>query len=164
MLKKLKRNIYQRFQIPMAPRMFSAWDFVVGIFTWKVLPNMGWVLLFLNCQYICNKKTNKLMQFQQKYIHFGIISTKNQRFNYFCVLIRPFIFTLFIKWDDPYNKIMPFSELFRITVIYINEFLCLVNLFKKYKKELSILRFCLIFESIYGDFWWWICYFIINWT
>ena len=34
----------QRFQIPLTPRMFPVWNFVVEIFVRKALPNMGWVL------------------------------------------------------------------------------------------------------------------------
>ena len=39
----------QRFQIPLIPRMFPIWDFMVGIFARKALLNMGWVLSILCC-------------------------------------------------------------------------------------------------------------------
>ena len=39
----------QRFQIPLTPRMFPVWDFVVRIFARKALLNMGRVLLNLSC-------------------------------------------------------------------------------------------------------------------
>ena len=39
----------QCFQIPLTPRMFPVWDFVVGIFARKALLNMGRVLLTPNC-------------------------------------------------------------------------------------------------------------------
>ena len=39
----------QYFQIPLMPRMFPVWDFVVGVFARKVLLVMGWVLSTLSC-------------------------------------------------------------------------------------------------------------------
>ena len=39
----------QRFQIPLTPRMFPVWDFVVGIFARKALLNSGQVLSTLSC-------------------------------------------------------------------------------------------------------------------
>ena len=35
----------QCFQIPLTPRMFPVWVFVVGIFDRKAMLNMGWLLL-----------------------------------------------------------------------------------------------------------------------
>ena len=42
----------QCFQIPLTPRMFPVWDFVVGIFARKALLNMCRVLSTLNCQHL----------------------------------------------------------------------------------------------------------------
>ena len=39
----------QCFQIPLTPRMFPIWDFVVGIFARKTLLNSGRVLSILSC-------------------------------------------------------------------------------------------------------------------
>ena len=39
----------QCFQIPLTPRMFPVWDFVVGIFAQKSLLNSGRVLSTLSC-------------------------------------------------------------------------------------------------------------------
>ena len=39
----------QCFQIPLMPRMFPVWDFVVGIFARKALLNSGRVLSTLSC-------------------------------------------------------------------------------------------------------------------
>ena len=35
---------FQRFQIPLAPKMFPTWEFVVGIFDQKAMLNIDWVL------------------------------------------------------------------------------------------------------------------------
>ena len=50
-------------QIPLTPRIFPVWDFVVGIFTRKALPNMGRVLSTLSCKYLYKKITNNLIQY-----------------------------------------------------------------------------------------------------
>ena len=42
----------QCFQIPLTPRMFPVWDFVVGIFARKALLNMGQVLSTFSCSYL----------------------------------------------------------------------------------------------------------------
>ena len=39
-------------RIPLTPRMFPVWDFVVGIFARKALLNMGRVLSNLSCLYL----------------------------------------------------------------------------------------------------------------
>ena len=39
----------QFFQIPLTPRMFHVWDFVVGIFARKALLNSDRVLSTLSC-------------------------------------------------------------------------------------------------------------------
>ena len=39
----------QCFQIPLTPRVFPVWDFVVGIFALKALLNLGRVLSTPNC-------------------------------------------------------------------------------------------------------------------
>ena len=46
----------QCFQIPLTPRMFNVWDFVVGIIARKAKPNIGWLLLTLSYQHLYNKK------------------------------------------------------------------------------------------------------------
>ena len=48
------------FQIPLAPRMFPVWDFVVGIFIQKSMLNMNWVLSTLSCQHLYSEKINIL--------------------------------------------------------------------------------------------------------
>ena len=39
----------QSFQIPLTPRMFQVWDFVIGIFARKAVLNSGRVLSTLSC-------------------------------------------------------------------------------------------------------------------
>ena len=41
-------SVTDSFQIPLTPRMFPVWDFLVGIFARKVLLNMGRVLSTLS--------------------------------------------------------------------------------------------------------------------
>ena len=43
------------FQIPLTPRMFPVWDFVVRVFARKAMLNMGWVITIFNCQYLYSK-------------------------------------------------------------------------------------------------------------
>ena len=35
---------FKRFQIPLVPRIFPIWDFMVGMFARKIMLNMDWVL------------------------------------------------------------------------------------------------------------------------